>query len=256
MKEIPFERSSFPVLAIDDNRDKLKGVGTCTLARAYNDNLFLLNAAHTLDTWGNNSPLFIASPNREIIELPFALKTKSATVDKVDIAVTPLLGEFAKQFYGGEISSLPLYDDFPIYNFKNHVKRVVFFGYPSSASRFSIDLKRNQIKAKSISITSTEINTLSDKIINLYDIDFTFHIVANFERRNMKDQTGKFKVSPLPYGISGGAVYFAYVEVGESVDIFKGIEFAGIGNEYLKNISVIKATKKSAILSFINKHFR
>ncbi len=141
MKEIPFERSSFPVLGIDDNKDKLKGVGTCTLTRLYNDKLFLLNSAHTLELWGNNSPIFIALPNGKTVELPFALKTKSATVDKVDIAVTPLLGDFITQFQDGIISSLPLYDDFPIDNFKNYSKRVLFFGYPSSSSRFSIDLR-------------------------------------------------------------------------------------------------------------------
>lgn len=256
MKEVTFERSSFPVLGIDDkNNNKLKGIGTCTLARLDNGKLFLLNSAHTLKRWGNNSPIFIALPNGETIELPFALKTKSATVDKVDIAVTPLLGNFAMPFQDGMISSLPLYDDFPIESFKKYSKRVIFFGYPSSSSRFSIDLKKKEIKAKPISITTIEINKLSEKTINSYNIDFSIHIIANFKRRKMKDQNGKIKVSPFPYGISGGAVYFAYVEVGESEDIPKGIDFVGIGNEYLKNVSVIKATKKSAISAFIEKHF-
>ena len=182
MKEAPFESSSFPVLGIDDKSNKLKDVGTCTLARLDNEKLFLLNSAHTLEIWGNNSPIFIALPNGKTIELPFALKTKSATVDKVDIAVTPLLGNFITPFQDGMISSLSLYDDFPIENFKKYSKRVIFFGYPSSSSRFSIDLKKNEIKAKPISITTIEINKLSEKTINLYNIVFSLHIIANFER--------------------------------------------------------------------------
>lgn len=88
MKQIPFENSSFPVLGIDDNTDKIKGIGTCTVTRFDGDRLFLINAAHTIERWGKR-PIFVALPNGKTIELPFALKTKSETIDKIDIAVTP-----------------------------------------------------------------------------------------------------------------------------------------------------------------------
>jgi len=63
MKEIPFESSSFPVLGIDNQINKLKGIGTCTLTRFDEIRLFLINSAHTLEVWGDNSPIFIALPN-------------------------------------------------------------------------------------------------------------------------------------------------------------------------------------------------
>jgi hypothetical protein len=255
MKDVPFESSSFPVLGIDDETNKLKGVGTCTLARLNEEQLFLLNSAHTLEIWGNNRPIFIALPNGKTIKLPFAVKTKSITVDKLDIAVTPLLVDFLAPFRDSMISSLPLYDDFPIEDFRKCSRRVIFFGYPSSSSRFSIDLRKREIEAIPIAITTQEIKKLPQKAINSYNIDFSIHIIAKFERRNMKDQNGQSKVSPSPYGISGGAVYYAYVEVGEHEDILKAVEFAGIGNEYIRNISVIKATKKSAISVFVQEHF-
>jgi hypothetical protein len=255
MKDISFESSSFPVLGIDNKSDKVKGIGTCTLTRLEDDRLFLINSAHTLDIWGNNSPIFIALPNGKTVELPFALKTKSKNIDKVDIAATPLLGEFATHFYDEKISSFPLYDDFPIESFNIFLKRVVFFGFPSSSSRFSIDLKTNQIKAKPICITSIEIEDLTERTVNFYNIDFSLHILAKFERRNLKDQNGIIKKSPDPHGMSGGAVFFAYVEEGQSQDILKGINFVGIGNEYLQNRSLLKATRKDAILSFIKVNF-
>jgi len=255
MEDFPFESSSFPVLGLDDTTDKIKGVGTCTLTRLDDERLFLINSAHTLDIWGDNSPIFIALPNGKTIELPFALKTKSKSVDKVDVAVTPLLGSFASHFNDAAISSLPLYNDINSEDFNQYAKRVVFFGYPSSASRFSIDLKRNEIKAKPLCLTTTEENNLTKKTIETYDIDLSIHIIASFERRKMKEKNGNIKTSPRPQGISGGAVFFVYVEVGEGIDIIKGGEFAGIGNEYLENRSIIKATKKSAISSFIRKNF-
>jgi hypothetical protein len=255
MKDIPFESCSFPVLGIDEQSDKIKGVGTCTLTRVTEDKLFLINSAHTLKNWGNNRPIFIALPNGKTVELPYALKTKSNTIDKIDIAVTPLLGGFSDSFYDEKITSLPLYDDFPIEKFNDFSQRVVFFGYPSSSSRFSIDLKRNKINAKSVCITSIEVNCLNDKIINYYDIDPSIHILSKFERRKMKDQNGTKKTSPDPYGISGGAVFIAYVEEGEEKDILKCVNFVGIGNEYLQNRSLLKATRKKAILDFIKESF-
>ena len=104
-------------------------------------------------------------------------------------------------------------------------KRVVFFGFPSSNSRFSIDLKTKQIKAKPISFTSIEIEDLAERTVNFYDIDFSIHILARFERRNVKDQNGIIKKSPDPHGMSGGAVFFVYVEAGQSQDILKAINF-------------------------------
>jgi len=192
----------------------------------------------------------------ETIELPFALKTKSETIDKVDIAVTPLIGEFADYFNDDNISSLPLYDDFPIENFKGYAKRVIFFGFPSSSSRFSIDWQRKEVKAKPICITSIEIDNLTERTADYFDIDFLIHILAKFERRKMKNQNGKIQKSPDPHGISGGAVYFAYVEVGKCEDVIEGIDFVGIGNEYLENRSALKATRKKAILSFIKESFQ
>lgn len=255
MKEIPFESSSFPVLGIDNQLNKLKGIGTCTLTRLHEDMVFLINSAHTLEIWGDNSPIYIALPNGKTIELPFAFKTKSETIDKVDIAVTPIFGEFSDFFFDDTIMSLQLEDDFPIEDFKNYAKRVVFFGFPSSNSRFSIDWKKNEIKANPISYTSIEIDKLAERMVDFYDIDLSIHILARFQRRNIKSQNGKIQKSPDPHGISGGAVYFAYVEEGECVDILKGIEFAGIGNEYLENRSILKATRKTAILSFIKDRF-
>ncbi len=255
MKEIPFENSSFPVLGIDDQSDKVKGVGTCTLTRIAENELFLVNSAHTLENWGKNRPIFIALPNGKTVELPYALKTKSDTIDKVDIAVTPLLGEFADNFYDEKISSLPLYEDFPIEKFKDFSQRVVFFGFPSSDSRFSIDWKRNEINANPICITSIEVECLTDKTVNYYDIDLSIHLLSKFERRKMKDQNGANKTSPDPHGISGGAVFIAYVEEGEHYDILKGANFVGIGNEYLQNRSLLKATRKKAILYFIKESF-
>ena len=255
MKDISFESSSFPVLGIDDKSDKAKGIGTCTLTRLDEDRLFLINSAHTLEIWGDNSPIFIALPNGKTVELPFALKTKSKNIDKVDIAATPLLWEFATHFYDKKISSFPLYDDFPIENFKDLSKRIVFFGFPSSNSRFSIDWKTNQVKAKPICITSIEIEDLTERTVNYYDIDFSIHILAKFERRNMKDQNGIIKKSSDPHGMSGGAVFFAYVEEGKCQDVLKGINFVGIGNEYLQNCSLLKATRKEVILTFIKENF-
>jgi hypothetical protein len=255
MHDIPFESaesSSFPVLGIDEY-EKLRGIGTCTLVRLINDNLFLLNSGHTLEIWGNHSPIFISLPNGKTIELPFALKTESSTVDKIDIAVTPLVGDFAMSFQDSSISSLPLYDDFPIDSFKDYSKQVVFFGYP--ASRCSINLKKKELIAKPIFLTLIEINKLSKNTINFYNIDFSLHIIARFQRRKMKDQNRKRRESPFPHGMSGGAVFYEYVKVGESEDIFMGMEFVGIGNEYLDNPSLLKATKKHVILEFIEKHF-
>ncbi len=256
MKEALFENSSFPVLGIDDERDKLVGIGTCTLVRINDDQWFLINAAHTLDEWGKNNPIFISLPDKEIIELPFALKTKSSTVDKLDIAVTPILGDFFDFFIDPLISSLPLYDDFPIESFKNYDKRVIFFGYPSSSSRFNIDLKSKRIKAKPITITSTEVTDISEKTKTNNDIDLSEHILAKFLRKKIKTQNGKIQKAPYPHGMSGGAVYYAYVEVGMHEDICMGIEFAGIGTEYLKLPSLLKATNKNAILSFINANMK
>ena len=254
MEEIPFESSSFPVLGLDEQSDRAKGVGTCTLTRTAEGELFLLNSAHTLENWGNR-PIFIALPNGETVELPYALKTKSNTIDKVDIAVTPLLGKFADSFYDEKIMALPLYDDFPIEKFKDFSQRVIFFGYPSSSSRFNIDWKRKQINADPVCITSVEVNRLTDKITDFYHIDKTIHILSKFERRKMKDQNGTKKTSPDPHGISGGAVFIAYVEVGDKEDIFNGANFVGIGNEYLENRSLLKATRKKAILDFIKGSF-
>jgi hypothetical protein len=256
MRDISLESSSFPVLGIDDKSDKAKGIGTCTLTRLDEDKLFLINSAHTLEIWGNISPIFVALPNGKTVELPFALKTKSKNIDKIDIAATPLLGEFATNFYDEKISSFPLTDDFPAEDFKDFSKRVVFFGFPSSTSRFNIDLRKNKINAKPICITSIEIDDLSERTLNYYDIDFSIHIIAKFERRNVKDQNGIFKKSPDPHGMSGGAVFFAYVEEGKHQDELKGMNFVGIGNEYLQNRSLLKATRKEAILAFIKESFR
>jgi len=255
MKEVPFESSAFPVLGIDDQTNKLKGIGTCTLTRLDNERFFLINSAHTLDHWGDN-PIFIALPNGKTIELPFALKTKTEAIDKVDIAVTPLLGEFATVFFDKSISSLPLYDDFPYENYSSFAKRVVFFGFPASNSRFTIDLKKNTIKAKPVCITSVEVKNISNKIAKFYNIDPSLHILAKFEKRKMKDQNRVRKIAPDPYGISGGPVFFAYVEEGEHEDILKAINFVGIGNEYLQNRSLLKATRKEVILSFIRDNLR
>jgi len=255
MEEIPFENSSFPVLGIDDRTDKLKGIGTCTLTRYDENRIFLLNSAHTLDNWGNR-PIFIALPNGKTVELPFALKTKSKNIDKVDIAVTPLLGDFASSFYDENISSLPLYDDFPSKRFDFLLKRLVFFGFPASKSRFNIDSKKNRINADSICITSIEINSVNKHIAEYYHIDFHIHILATFEIRKMKDQNCVKKRSPNPHGISGGAVFYAYVEEGQHEDILKAINFVGIGNEYLQNPALLKATKKTAILAFIKENFQ
>ena len=250
MDEVSFESSAFPVLGIDDHTNKLKGIGTCTLTRLDDERIFIINAAHTLNYWGSN-PIFIALPNKKTIELPFALKTKTETNDKIDIAVTPLLGEFASNFIDERISSLPLYDDFPYENYSSFAKRVVFFGFPASNSRFSIDFKKNTIKAKPICITSIEVENISKKNAKFYDIDISLHILARFEKRKMKDQNHVRKRAPDPYGISGGPVFFAYVEEGEHEDVLKAMNFVGIGNEYLQNISLLKATRKEAIVSFI-----
>ena len=250
MKEVPFEASAFPVLGIDDKKDKLKGIGTCTLARIDDERIFLINSAHTFDYWGKN-PIFIALPNGKTVELPFALKTKSGTFDKVDIAVTPLFGEFATNFIDKNISSLPLCDDFPYEEYKSFAKRVIFFGFPASNSRFSIDFKKNRINAKPICITSIEVTNISNKTARYYNIDFSIHILAKFKKRKMKGHDNVKKRAPDPYGISGGPVFFAYVEEGEHEDALKIINFVGIGNEYLQNRSLLKATRKNAIFEFI-----
>ncbi|EAU56007.1 hypothetical protein [Mariprofundus ferrooxydans] len=252
MNNFPFEKSSLPVLGVDEQAEKVYGIGTCTLAHLDDGRNFLINCAHTINTWGE-SPIYIALPIGRSIELPFALKSKSKTVDKLDIAVTPLDGEFGAHFYDNDLTSNSLIDK-PIPNkYKNLPKRVVFFGYP--ASRANIDLKAKRINSKSIAIVGIEVESVSEKTLETYDIDLATHLLASFSIGKMKDQNNKMKRAPKPNGISGGAVYIAYVEEGKGIDSLVAIDFVGIGTEYLQNISRLKATRKAAIADFIKSSF-
>ncbi|MFP5258831.1 MAG: hypothetical protein ACLGQH_07395 [Acidobacteriota bacterium] len=251
MNEINFEMTAFPVLSVNNN-GKLKVVATCTLTR-HNNNWFLLNAAHTLckDNWGINRPIYIAIPYKNTIELPFALKTTSQTYDNLDIAVTPLRGEFANNFFGLDAWSLSA--NSPHKLLSGYAERITTFGYPSS--RCNIDLAIGEVNANSMTFTSVETNNLSPKTLKRCNIDYDLHIISRYRRRNVKNQESAPQCGFKPQGLSGGPVFKTYVEVGENTDILKSLEFVGISTEYCENQALFKATKISAILDFIKKSF-
>ncbi|MGD9660573.1 MAG: hypothetical protein AB7U63_04810 [Porticoccaceae bacterium] len=250
MLPIPFEQFSFPVLSVDPE-GKTKQIATSTLVRADENHFFLINAAHTLKNHGHK--IIIALPERNFAELPSALMSKSKTEDLLDIAVTPLYGEFGDYFLG--LPSVPLYENFPTEKASMYEERLTFFGFP--ASRCSIDKKREELKAPSITFTTMEIKVPKQKLLEKYSADQNLHILAEFHRRNVKDQECAPKVAPKPQGLSGGPVFRIYVKVNNETqqDTFKGGDFIGIANEYLANPAILKATKKSAILDFIKTYF-
>jgi hypothetical protein len=259
MDNISFEPLSFPILSIND-KGKYKFIATSTLVSVDDGSLFLVNAAHTLkkDIHGNTLPFFIALPGKwPPTKLPFAFRSSEDGEDILDIAVTPLIGPFAERFL--EFDSIPLHDDFPSEQFQDCEERIIFFGYPGSASRSSIDLKRGKIKTKPAIITIIEVKSISERLIKRHSVDFNLHILAGFKRNNMKNQSNiPIDATPCPKGISGGPVFKAYVEVNDDthLDELKILEFIGIGTEYLENSSLLKATRKNAIYNFINSVFR
>lgn len=250
MLPIPFEQFSYPVLSVDPEGNT-EQVATSTLVRFDENHFFLINAAHTLKD--RRQKIIIALPERPFAELPFALMSDSKNDDLLDIAVTPLHGEFGDCFLG--LPSVSLFEDFPTGKVTAYEERLTFFGFP--ASRCSIDQKRKELKAPATTFTTTEIKNPKQKLLDRYSADINLHILAKFPRRKVKDQECAPKFAPKPQGLSGGPVFRIYVEVNNDIqrDTFKGGDFIGIANEYLANPAILKATKKSAILDFIRASF-
>jgi hypothetical protein len=225
-----------------DDRERPTVVATCTLVKIDDNEPYLLNAGHTL----KNNNIFICLPGNTI-ELPFATKSKSTQFDKLDIAVTPLYGDFGRNFY--DYNFLPLDSRFNREEYDHLAKRIMFFGFP--ASQANVDIKKGAINARSTLITLTEAENLSAKNLEKEHFDLDLHVIAHFPRRKMRRTDPEVITGPLPHGMSGGPVFEAYVTPGEKEDEFVIANFVGIGTDYISNFAWLKATKKEAILDFI-----
>ncbi len=83
-------------------------------------------------------------------------------------------------------------------------RHYMFTGYPKSRSHL-FSPRDHKMKARAHAFTG---RTLSPRAVQAIGFDSETHIVVDFKRHEMVDESGKIVTAPDPDGISGGSVWY------------------------------------------------
>lgn len=189
------------------DRDRPKLAGTATLLD-FGKARFLVTAAHVIDHDKRSviQPYFF--DGSKLAELPpgFVHTPMPASGtredDRIDIAFLRLDNAtadlLALTFYFLPFGCIDAGDKI------SPSRHYMFTGYPKSRSHL-FSPRDHKMRAKAHSFTG---HTLAPKAIRGMGFDPDMHVVVNFKRNEMTDETGKVVTAPDPDGISGGAVWY------------------------------------------------
>lgn len=228
--------SSLPVLSVGAS-NKPECIATCTLVH-YKDFYFLINACHSIPN-DNHSPLYTVAPNKNPIEIKMAWRFPD-----IDIAVTPVDNDLFD--YLIELTPNNLEDTFSYEEFAKYAIRYEFLGFPVSRTKVT-----DTIYARDISYISTE---CSHEIYKKINCDIDSYILCDFNSKKVfyKKNPHMICTSPNLSGMSGGAIYRLFVDLGEKEDTHIISDFCGIAIENKKSLYV-KGVRKDVILKKIMK---
>lgn len=121
---------------------------------------------------------------------------------------------------------------------------LLIVGYPASKTKTNTQ-SRSIITSPLYFFTSPNLKDLSN-----FNFSKDYHVIVNYQRKKiLNPRTTKIETGPLPYGMSGGGVWYIQKNKNSKYDAF----LVGIMFEYLLKKSSIVSTKIDLFIDIIKK---
>jgi hypothetical protein len=200
-----------------------------------------LTAAHVLDQ--NDETIYFTDGDalevaKEDIRKTAMPASGDREDDKVDLAAFRLTAKQAAALTTKKIMPIPL-DQWNVDDRLIPSKHYVFSGFP--ASRTQLDYAEKKIMARGISANCI---TASPKDFPELGFDRWIHIMGLFDRENMADSTGARITAPVPWGMSGGAIW----TLRPGSDDYA---LVGINTRYLAKANFLIGTRLNGVVALL-----
>lgn len=237
-------RSILPIAAKTD-KEKMKGVGSCTLLAIDDVHHYIVTVAHVLRKWGEYK-LFIITETKSIeITWPFVMTNKKGEENcdySLDIAFSPITPELQNLLSENHVCLLA--DGFNRNGVSFDDELLFAFGYPSS--KITFDKQKKVFKLTPFQYFGKEIN--DSRLLERSCSIVGDHLLSNFvKRKTKKPQKEEYIIAPDPYGISGGGLFRVFVK-NDHPEIFV---LEGILTEWHSSLSLMKCAKSQKVKKII-----